>query len=247
MAGLVQANAGCLPSELVDESDAALDAEKAPSHLWCRGIDRFCIRHYGAADYPLPFRDATDPIEFLYFFGLKKQAEAPRRIAVVGTRNPSSDGAAHTRKLVQYFVKSDFTIVSEIAAGVDIVAHQIAIERDDQTVAVMGASVLETYSQENAALRRCAAEELLLISEVPVPRNQEYVAQINRQFFPIRKKTTSTLSEGTIIVEASETSETRIQARAALQHGRRLFILGSNFHNPVSGWPTRYGKPGAIG
>lgn len=56
----------------------------------------------------------------------------------------------------------------------------------------------------------------------------------------------SALAEATIIVEAGEASGTLIQAKAALDQGRKLFILDSNFSNPAIKWPTKFEKMGAI-
>ncbi|MNV86640.1 hypothetical protein D3C71_1806900 [compost metagenome] len=56
----------------------------------------------------------------------------------------------------------------------------------------------------------------------------------------------SALTEATIIVEASETSGTLIQAKAALDQGRKLFILEINFNNSAITWPARFEKLGAI-
>ena len=74
--------------------------------------------------------------------------------------------------------------------------------------------------------------------------SQDY--RYNRVFFPERNKTMSALTEATIIVEAGETSGTLIQARAALQQGRKLFILDNCFKNPDLTWPEKYAKKGAI-
>ena len=71
-------------------------------------------------------------------------------------------------------------------------------------------------------------------------------AHVNRFFFPERNKTMSALSEATIIVEASETSGTLTQARAAFDQGRKLFILESNFQNPAITWPAKFEQRGAI-
>ena len=54
------------------------------------------------------------------------------------------------------------------------------------------------------------------------------------------------LSQATIIVEAGETSGTLVQARHALKHGRKLFILESNFRNPSLTWPAKFEEQGAI-
>jgi DNA processing protein len=56
----------------------------------------------------------------------------------------------------------------------------------------------------------------------------------------------SALTEATIIVEAGETSGTLIQARAALQQGRKLFILDSCFRDRRLTWPQKYAEKGAI-
>ena len=56
----------------------------------------------------------------------------------------------------------------------------------------------------------------------------------------------SALTEATIIVEAGETSGTLTQARAALQQGRKLFILDSCFRNPHLTWPARLEAKGAV-
>lgn len=56
----------------------------------------------------------------------------------------------------------------------------------------------------------------------------------------------SALTEATIIVEAGETSGTLIQAKAALEQGRKVFILESNFNNPSITWPERLESFGAI-
>ena len=56
----------------------------------------------------------------------------------------------------------------------------------------------------------------------------------------------SALTQATVIVEASETSGTLIQARAALSQGRKLFILNNCFTNPNITWAEKYLKKGAI-
>ena len=56
----------------------------------------------------------------------------------------------------------------------------------------------------------------------------------------------SALSEATVIIEASETSGTLIQAKAALAQGRKLFILQNCFENKNITWPQKFEKLGAI-
>lgn len=56
----------------------------------------------------------------------------------------------------------------------------------------------------------------------------------------------SALTQATIIVEAGETSGTLVQAKAALQQGRKLIILENNFLNPSLTWPVKLEEKGAI-
>ena len=68
----------------------------------------------------------------------------------------------------------------------------------------------------------------------------------NRYFFPERNITMSALTDATVIVEAGETSGTLVQARAALEQGRKLFILESCFQSPKLQWPHKFAERGAI-
>lgn len=246
LAELFERNPGRLPSELVDEATAFRVANEVISHLQSRGIRRFGIRVHGTVDYPDRLRDATEPIEILYFLGSWELAEAPRRVAVVGTRQVSEEGAARTRKLVRGLVEKDYTIVSGLAEGVDTIAHETAIECGGRTIAVIGTPISEVYPKKNIELQRRIASDYLLVSQVPVLRYNAQGPRGNRLFFPERNKTMSALSQATIIVEAGETSGTLIQAKAALDQKRRLFILESNFRNRALTWPAKFEKLGAI-
>lgn len=245
LAELFEAHPGSLPSDLVDEATAQRVAEEVIKQFAKRGIKRFGVRINGTPDYPSRLRDATEPVEILYFLGSWELAEAPRRVAVVGTRKVTPEGAARTRKLVRALVEADFTIVSGLAQGVDTIAHETAIELGGRTIAVIGTPISEVYPRENAELQRRIATDYLLVSQVPVLRYRAQGPNGNRLFFPERNKTMSALTEATIIVEASETSGTLIQAKAALDQGRKLFILESNFSNPAVTWPAKFERLGA--
>ena len=239
------ARPGAVPSDFVPTRKARECAEFVQENFQKAEITRFGVRVHGAGDYPEKLRDAAHPIELLYYQGWWDLAES-RCVAVVGTRKPSPDGIARTRRLVRELVKDNFTVVSGLAAGVDTVVHDTAIECGGRTIAVIGTPLSHTYPRENADLQRRIAREFLLISQVPVRRYEAQDYRSNRLFFPERNVTMSALTEATIIVEAGETSGTLIQARAALHQGRKLFILDSCFRNPSISWPQRFAAQGAI-
>jgi len=236
---------GSVPSDFVPDCDAERTAESAYDRLVEAGIKRFGVRVHGAAEYPEKLRDAKYPVELLYFQGWWDLVSS-RSVAVVGTREPTHEGQARTRKLVKSLVKDDLTIVSGLAKGVDTIAHTTALECGGRTMAVIGTPISHIYPKANAELQKEIAKQFLLISQVPVLRYESQDYRINRSFFPERNKTMSALTEATIIVEAGETSGTLIQARAALEQGRKLFILDSCFHKPELTWPQRLESKGAI-
>ena len=211
-----------------------------------RGIHSFSVRMFGVSDYPPTLRAAENPPEFLYYQGTWDLAHAPKRVAIVGTREPSEEGVRRTRKLVGLLVQDGCTIVSGLAKGVDTAAQEAAIAHSGDTIAVLGTPLDHVYPSENAALQQRIARDHLLISQVPVLLYARRSHVWNRQFFPERNLTMSALTHATVIVEAGETSGTLIQARAALSQGRKLFILDSNFRNPKLTWPHKYAEKGAV-
>ena len=83
------------------------------------------------------------------------------------------------------------------------------------------------------------------IPQVPALRYAAQDPGRNRYFFPERNATMSALTKASIIVEAGETSGTLYQARAALDQGRKLFILDSCFERGLS-WPEKLQAQGAV-
>jgi DNA processing protein len=236
---------GALPSAFVSRSKAAEYAAYVQERFSAAGVKHYGVRIHGAGEYPEKLRDAEYPIELLTYRGIWELVFT-RSVAIVGTRKPSEEGLARTRKLVRSLVADDFTIVSGLAAGVDTEAHRTALAQGGRTIAVIGTPLTFAYPKTNAELQDEIAQRFLVISQVPLKRWEKQDHRLNRFFFPERNVTMSALTEGTIIVEAGETSGTLIQAKAALNQGRKLFILDSNFHKKELKWPHRFEERGAI-
>lgn len=247
IADLFSRQAGALPSDFVAHSRASSYANDVHAKLKEAGVKSYGVRVHGAGDYPERLRIADHPIELLYFQGWWDLVNSPRSVAVVGTRKPSPEGLARTRKLVRSLLEDDFTIVSGLAAGVDTAAHTAAIEDGGRTIAVLGTPLSKAYPAVNAKLQREIADNHLLISQVPVKRySNQKNPTLNNFFFPERNITMSALTDATIIVEAGETSGTLIQARHALKQGRKVFILENNFRRLDLKWPHTFEERGAI-
>ena len=234
------------PSDFVSEESARATGLKVIQKLNERLQGWFGLRLQGDLDYPSGLRDATHPVELLYFQGYWDLLST-QSVAVVGTRKPSENGRKRTQKLVKALVKDDFTIVSGLAEGIDTEAHKTAISNGGRTIGVIGTPLGNVYPKSNKTLQQIIAKFFLLISQVPVERyDLQQNPRANRFFFPERNKTMSALTKATIIIEAGETSGTLVQAREALRQDRKVFIMNSCFENPNLTWPTKFEAEGAI-
>jgi len=207
-------------------------------------FDRFGVVFYHSGNYPQRLTDAKHPIEALYYQGLLDLLSA-KSVAVVGTRRPTEAGIRRAQKLVRLLVAQDLSVMSGLAQGIDTAAHTAAIEAGGRTIAVIGTPLHTAYPRENLLLQREIAQNHLLISQVPFYLYTQQDYRKNRFFFLERNKTMSALSEATVIVEASDRSGTLNQAEAALQQGRKLFILNSCFEAGME-WPDRLLGRGAV-
>ncbi|MEI9744893.1 DNA-processing protein DprA [Enterobacter ludwigii] len=240
-----EAPEGAVPSDLVAGSTIASFKTRLKEIMSRYAVKDIGIRVHGAGEYPEKLRDARNPVEVIYYQGWWDLVNT-RSVAVVGSRKVSDEGARRTRKLVKCLVEDGFTIVSGLAEGVDTNAHQAALALGGKTIAVIGTPLSHQYPKQNSELQQTIRDNYLLISQVPFQRYLEQDYRSNRIFFPERNITMSALTEATIIIEASETSGTLTQARAALAQGRKLFILESCFQNPSITWPARFEALGAI-
>jgi len=246
------ADPSAMPSDFVEPSRADGCAREVFAAINKAGVKHFGVRIHHAGDYPLKLRDAKHPVELLYFQGAWELTET-RCIAIVGSREATDEGKKRAQQLVRDLIakqrsdgKDDFTIVSGLAAGIDRAAHESAIANGGRTIAVIGTPIGTYYPKENKGLQDRIANDFLVISQVPFLRYAKQAPPQNRLFFPERNVTMSALTEATIIVEASDTSGTLTQARAALKQGnRKVFILDSCFHKGLK-WPVTYEAQGAI-
>jgi DNA processing protein len=207
-------------------------------------FERFAALFYSGPGYPQRLKDARNPAEVLYYQRALDLLSS-RSVAVVGSRRASEAGLKRARRLAKMLVEQGFTVMSGLAEGIDTAAHTAALEAGGRTIAVIGTALNVAYPRANLQLQRHIARSYLLISQVPFYLYSRQDYRKNRFFFLERNKTMSALSEATIIVEAGETSGALVQAEAAIQQGRKLFILNSCFERGLD-WPQKFEAKGAI-
>ena len=244
---------GLLPSKVVEDNQNFFEKDKynEVESFIDKKIDKlknkFSIMINGNYQYPIGLRDAKYPINLIYYRGnINNALDTNKNISIVGSREVSSDGIKRTKRISEELVKAGYNIVSGLAKGVDTVALNTAIQNNGKVIAVIGTPIDEYYPKENRYLQNIIAKEHTLISQVPFYKYSKQPFNTKRIYFTERNATMSALSEATVIIEASDTSGTLVQARACIEQGRKLFILNSCFENKNITWPNTYLKKGAI-
>jgi DNA processing protein len=169
-------------------------------------------------DYPPNLRAVHDRPPMVFLAGRLTPADA-RTVAVVGAREATAAGIATARVIAQHLVDCQYTVVSGLAAGIDTAAHTAALAHGGRTVAVIGTGLARCYPPQNAPLQRRIASECAVISQF-WPESPP-----SRRSFPMRNAVMSGIALATVVVEASDTSGARTQARLACAQGRPVFLL----------------------
>jgi DNA processing protein len=169
-------------------------------------------------NYPPNLRAVHDRPPIVFIRGRLTRADA-KGVAVVGTRSPTEAGVERARAIAQHLVDSGYTVISGLAAGIDTAAHTAAVAERGRTVAVIGTGLARTYPPQNERLQREIAERGAVVSQF-WPDSPP-----SRRSFPMRNAVMSGIALATVVVEASHTSGSRLQARLALAQGRPVFLL----------------------
>jgi DNA processing protein len=190
------------------------------------GADRHVVT-LGDALYPATLLDSADPPLLLHLRGRHELLTRPG-LAVVGSRNPSAQGADNAVSFARFFSEAGWTIVSGLAQGIDGAAHEGALAGPGSTIAVLGTGIDRLYPARHHALALRIAARGLLVSEFPMGTPPL------RENFPQRNRLIAGLTRGTLVVEAALQSGSLITARLAAENGREVFAIPGSIHAPQS-------------
>ncbi len=204
----------------------SMDLEQELERLRRAGVH---VLTWDSEDYPINLRNIYDPPPVIYAKG-DLLPEDDWAVAVVGTRHASVYGKEAARHLATDLAQNGVTVVSGLAAGIDAVAHQAALDAGGRTLAVLGCGVDIIYPEQNRRLAEQIAQQGALVSEYPLGTKPE------RSNFPPRNRLISGLSLGTVVVEAGARSGALITADFAAEQGREVFAVpGSIFQRSCEG------------
>ncbi len=186
-------------------------------------------------NYPRGLKEIYDAPVLLYAKGdinLLESINAENAepcIGIVGTRKPTPYGSKMTKKIVRGLSERNLIIISGMAAGIDTIAHETALESGARTIAVLGCGCDVVYPKRNRALYDAITSSGGLILSEYKPGTSPL-----RHHFPMRNRIISGISVGVVVMEASVRSGSLITAQSAIDQGRTVLALPGNVTNPMS-------------
>ena len=191
--------------------------------------------------YPKALLALDDPPLVLYMTGSRavyRQLAAKdlaNDIAIVGSRNPTPQGAINARSFASTFAQAGLHVVSGLALGIDGAVHEGALDAREaspatagSTIAIVGTGLDRVYPKQHHELAHRIATHGVILSEFPIgtpPLSAN---------FPKRNRIISALTQGTLVVEAALRSGSLITARLAAEQGKDVFAIPGSIHSTLS-------------
>ncbi len=193
----------------------------------------------GDSRYPGLLNSIYDPPRKLYCRGDLSLLER-RKVAIVGSRRASDYGMRTALRLAELLGNAGITVVSGMAYGIDIAAHQGAWDTEGGTIAVLGGAIDMEKSPSKRDIFRRICQRGLALSEYPPG------TPAAPQAFPRRNRIISGMSEAVIIVEGAFNSGSLITAELAGEQGRTVFAVPGDIDRMQSLGPNRLIADGAV-
>ena len=182
--------------------------------------------HIFSEKYPKSLYEIERPPFGIYVNG-EFNPEAPK-VAVVGTRDATSQRLKDMPDIVAKLVDMGFEVVSGLANGVDERAHQSTIDQEGVTYAVLPGDVNNIYPESNYRIARKMREKGAVLSEV-----SEKI-DIHRGRFVDRNRITSGLCQAVIVGASKDSGGTVHQSRFTKNQGRKLLLYDPDYDDGQS-------------
>ncbi|PTS97347.1 DNA-protecting protein DprA, partial [Flavobacterium sp. HMWF030] len=140
-------------------------------------------------------------------------------ISIVGTRQVTSYGMEFCRKLIEDLAPLDPVIVSGFAYGVDIVAHQLAMEHNLQTIGVLAHGLNQIYPKTHKKYVAKMEENGGFMTEFWSSSNPD------KENFVRRNRIVAGMTEATIVIESADKGGSLITANIANDYNRDVFAV----------------------
>jgi DNA processing protein len=194
--------------------------------VWEAAAPHRALLYPGHPVWPALLSEIADPPPVLWAQGDLQALTLPG-LAMVGTRRPTSEGAANAQAFARDFARRGWCVVSGMALGIDALAQRAALDAGGASIAVLACGIDVIYPARHRDLYQRLSQTPggLVLAEHPLG------TAARPAYFPRRNRIVTGLSLGTLVVEAAEKSGSLVSARLALEQGRELFAIPSSIHN----------------
>ena len=175
-------------------------------------------------EYPSGIKKLVDFPTFLYVKGNEMHRE--RKIAVVGTRKVTKFGKTSCEKIVKDLLEYDITIVSGLAEGIDTIALNIAVQKNNNPIAIVGTGLDIVYPFENREIWEKIGREGTIISEYPLGTSAQ------KWNFPKRNRLIAAISNGVLVAESFHRGGSLITAELAYSLDKEIFAIPGFINYP---------------
>ena len=182
---------------------------------------------YEDALYPKRLKEIYLPPVVLFYKG-RLELFNRLSIGIVGARNHTPYSKEALEYILPDILERKVSIISGLARGVDSLAHQLTLELNGETIAVIGNGINICYPKENQSLYDAIGKKGLILSEYPLDSSPL------KFHFPYRNRIIAGLSHGLCVIEAKLHSGSLITANVALSENRQVFALPGNITSEYS-------------
>jgi DNA processing protein len=174
--------------------------------------------YYQDALYPERLKQCYDAPVLLFTAG-NINLENRKIISIVGTRQITSYGIDFCKKLITDLAPLNPIIVSGFAYGVDIVAHQAALENNLQTIGVLAHGLNQIYPKTHKKHMSKMEQNGGFMTEFWSTSNPD------RENFVKRNRIVAGISQATIVIESAEKGGSLVTANMANDYNRDVFAI----------------------
>ena len=192
--------------------------EKAEQELYFIQSNDIKPLYFQDENYPDRLKHCIDGPVLLFTSG-NIDLKNKKIISIVGTRQITSYGMEFCRKLIEDLAPLDPIIVSGFAYGVDIFAHQLAMENNLQTIGVVAHGLNQIYPKTHKKYVSKVEQNGGFMTEFWSSSNPD------KENFVRRNRIVAGISEATIVIESAERGGSLITANIANDYNRDVFAV----------------------
>lgn len=177
--------------------------------------------------YPARLNHLPNSPAMLYYKG-NTSLNAPRTVAIVGTRKPSPYGLKLCEEFVEALAQYQLTIISGLAYGIDIAVHKACLKHNIPTIGVLGHGLKQIYPPSHKSTALAMMQHGGLLTEYTSDTRPD------KEHFPMRNRIVAGLCDALIVIETQQKGGSMITATIANDYNKDVFAVPGRIKDKCS-------------